>query len=51
MEEARKARIRATVTKDIIPLYDLAFAEARKKPLRMTCGLTEWYRILMKTRR
>ncbi|MBX7133883.1 MAG: hypothetical protein K1X67_14515 [Fimbriimonadaceae bacterium] len=51
MEEARRARIRETVTKEIIPLYNKAFEIARQKPLRTTCGLVEWYRILMKTRK
>ncbi len=43
LEEERRARIRAIVTKDVTPLYDSAFAIARKKPMRTSSGLVHWH--------
>ncbi len=43
LEEERRARIRAIVTKNVTPFYDTAFAVARKKPMRTSSGLVHWH--------
>lgn len=46
----RRERIRRTVTKDAMVAYGGAAEVARRRPLRSSSGLEEWYRYLSRTR-